>query len=120
MYRLAVAVVALSTACSASLPERPATPDHPANPQGPAGLVQSVPRLVSDTSDQPAESVLVPPSEGPHHHGEASPKMEGITEPGTDHKGVVYSCPMHPEVQSTRPGTCPKCGMALAAPESKP
>jgi len=26
---------------------------------------------------------------------------------------VVYSCPMHPEVQSNRPGTCPKCGMRL-------
>ncbi|MDB4998557.1 MAG: haloacid dehalogenase, partial [Myxococcaceae bacterium] len=27
--------------------------------------------------------------------------------------GVIYSCPMHPEVQSDRPGACPKCGMAL-------
>ena len=26
---------------------------------------------------------------------------------------AVYSCPMHPEVQSNRPGTCPKCGMRL-------
>ena len=24
-----------------------------------------------------------------------------------------YSCPMHPEVVSTRPGKCPKCGMTL-------
>ncbi len=24
-----------------------------------------------------------------------------------------YTCPMHPEVQQTHPGTCPKCGMAL-------
>ena len=27
--------------------------------------------------------------------------------------GVKYVCPMHPEVVSDRPGTCPKCGMAL-------
>jgi Cu+-exporting ATPase len=26
---------------------------------------------------------------------------------------TVYTCPMHPEVQSDRPGSCPKCGMAL-------
>jgi Cu+-exporting ATPase len=24
-----------------------------------------------------------------------------------------YTCPMHPEVQADRPGSCPKCGMAL-------
>jgi len=27
--------------------------------------------------------------------------------------GTVYTCPMHPEVQQSGPGTCPKCGMAL-------
>lgn len=27
--------------------------------------------------------------------------------------GAVYTCPMHPEVVSDHPGTCPKCGMAL-------
>jgi P-type Cu+ transporter len=27
--------------------------------------------------------------------------------------GTLYTCPMHPEVRSDRPGACPKCGMAL-------
>lgn len=27
--------------------------------------------------------------------------------------GVIYTCPMHPEVRQEGPGTCPKCGMAL-------
>jgi len=26
---------------------------------------------------------------------------------------TIYTCPMHPEVRSTSPGTCPKCGMKL-------
>lgn len=26
---------------------------------------------------------------------------------------AMYSCPMHPEITSDKPGTCPKCGMAL-------
>ena len=25
----------------------------------------------------------------------------------------TYTCTMHPEVKSDKPGTCPKCGMAL-------
>ena len=27
--------------------------------------------------------------------------------------GVVYTCPMHPEVRQTEPGACPLCGMGL-------
>jgi len=27
--------------------------------------------------------------------------------------GIVYTCPMHPEVRQDRPGVCPKCGMTL-------
>jgi Cu+-exporting ATPase len=27
--------------------------------------------------------------------------------------GVEYTCPMHPEVVQSKPGTCPYCGMAL-------
>jgi hypothetical protein len=26
----------------------------------------------------------------------------------------TYTCPMHPEVTSDKPGKCPKCGMSLA------
>lgn len=28
-------------------------------------------------------------------------------------QGVIYTCPMHPEVRQTGPGSCPICGMAL-------
>jgi hypothetical protein len=26
---------------------------------------------------------------------------------------ATYTCPLHPEVKSDKPGNCPKCGMAL-------
>lgn len=26
---------------------------------------------------------------------------------------IIYTCPMHPEVQMDEPGKCPKCGMDL-------
>lgn len=32
---------------------------------------------------------------------------------GCGEQEAVYACPMHPEVTSTRPATCPKCGMDL-------
>lgn len=31
---------------------------------------------------------------------------------------VVYTCPMHPEVKSNKPGNCPKCGMKLELQKS--
>ena len=38
--------------------------------------------------------------------------------------GVIYTCPMHPEIRQAGPGACPICGMALepvtAAADSGP
>ncbi len=31
----------------------------------------------------------------------------------TKEDGMVYTCPMHPEVKQDRPGSCPRCGMTL-------
>ena len=33
--------------------------------------------------------------------------------PAPTQPGVIYTCPMHPEIRQDHPGTCPKCGMAL-------
>jgi hypothetical protein len=32
---------------------------------------------------------------------------------GASETATVYTCPMHPEVTSDKPGKCPKCGMTL-------
>jgi protein SCO1/2 len=33
---------------------------------------------------------------------------------------LEYSCPMHPEVKSKKPGSCPKCGMTLKRKSTEP
>ena len=41
-----------------------------------------------------------------------APTGAAVAPAGTN-AGAVYTCPMHPEVQSKTPGQCPKCGMNL-------
>jgi len=66
---------------------------------------------------------LVPEAEagdGGHGHGHghgaaargAAPAGSYDTVPA-GWEGAVYTCPMHPEVRQTRPGSCPICGMGL-------
>ncbi len=43
----------------------------------------------------------------------AAPATAGHVGHGAARTAVEYTCPMHPEVRSDVPGTCPKCGMAL-------
>ena len=40
-----------------------------------------------------------------------STAQAGSTAP--DAMAVTYTCVMHPEVRSDKPGKCPKCGMTL-------
>ena len=47
------------------------------------------------------------PSPSAHEVETASPGNEAAS------AGVIYTCPMHPEIRQQGPGVCPKCGMAL-------
>jgi uncharacterized membrane protein YraQ (UPF0718 family) len=46
----------------------------------------------------------------PHEEDDMAPHGEGDHEDG---EVATYTCPMHPEVRSSTPGRCPKCGMDL-------
>ena len=40
-------------------------------------------------------------------------KYLGGREPAPVAEGTIYTCPMHPEIRRSGPGSCPICGMAL-------
>jgi Cu+-exporting ATPase len=59
---------------------------------------------------------------GEHQHNHDAPTVRtGHSTPTTaipaaaaaGASATVYTCPMHPEVRQDKPGSCPKCGMAL-------
>jgi hypothetical protein len=50
------------------------------------------------------------PAPSAHEHGTDGGHAHGGT---PSQPAAVFTCPMHPEVNSDEPGLCPKCGMKL-------
>lgn len=51
-----------------------------------------------------------------HHHHDPVSKSENVPESAPVPDGsakVIYTCPMHPEIEEDHPGDCPICGMPL-------
>ena len=84
--------------------------------------------------EKPDKFVKQPHEHSGHRHGTAPQTVDrqeqthtAVDTPETakpDDGSDVYVCPMDPEVRESKPGACPKCGMALepetlAAPETK-
>ena len=58
----------------------------------------------------------LPPAAAPDSHAQADAEVIDYCPDGScDIGSTYYTCPMHPEIRQSRPGTCPKCGMALEA-----
>ncbi|MBZ9791106.1 copper-translocating P-type ATPase [Rhizobium sp. 3T7] len=50
---------------------------------------------------------------GHHHQEEGRAAMQAATRSAEAPEGVIYTCPMHPQIRQAGPGTCPICGMTL-------
>ena len=48
-----------------------------------------------------------------HHDHAAMPSASPALKTGSTGTGILYTCPMDPDVIADHPGECPKCGMAL-------
>jgi hypothetical protein len=99
--------------------ENPPTP-APAFRDGPAQGVNAAPAMDHTSHGQtvpvaPGQSAPAPAVDH-SQHGQTAPATRPnrtATPQAAPAAATVYTCPMHPEVTSDKPGTCPKCGMAL-------
>ncbi|MBI5710213.1 MAG: hypothetical protein HZC42_07920 [Candidatus Eisenbacteria bacterium] len=89
-------------------------------------LQQSIARLLSDERGRTllADALLADPDfmqafiahlvEVPEWRALAADRLSASPPaPAPAAQAALYRCPMHPEVTSDKPGTCPKCGMDL-------
>jgi Cu+-exporting ATPase len=68
-------------------------------------LVSLMPGPAAPATSGMSVGIASPPAAKTEKQGAQGPD-DAVTE-------AAYTCPMHPEVRQTQPGTCPKCGMAL-------
>lgn len=61
----------------------------------------------------PGEDRENPPTPMPATRDRTTAPAGDHSQHGGSQAAAVYTCPMHPEVTSNKPGTCPKCGMTL-------
>ena len=125
--------------CASQPPTKPTALD-PSNPNAPEAAPAALSPLVGNETTPKATppAASEEPSAMPagHHHGghdapaapakdDAAPMPMGMPmgAPAKHHEhqkaaggekaAVTYTCPMHPEISSPKPGKCPKCGMTL-------
>lgn len=92
---------------------------HPAHPDAERPTAPNVPSVLAVPADPVAAPPLntsaeTTPSPAGHtgHGGHDAHAEPAPTAPEPPAEGV-YVCPMHPEIVSDEPGTCPLCGMDL-------
>jgi Cu+-exporting ATPase len=76
-------------------------------------------RCLAKFKEDPEKFVKLPTvGHAEHGHGHSNMQAQPHTSNVHNTEHVAYVCPMDPEVRESKPGACPKCGMALepAAP----
>ena len=76
-----------------------------------AGCKQKFDADPSRYIDKPALGDAAPAMPAQHHTHAHAHGGHGAAAPAS--AGTLYTCPMHPEIERSAPGDCPKCGMAL-------
>lgn len=79
-----------------------------------------IPVSAKDQAPPPAETKPTPEKAAtPHQHDHQKMEMgtpakpSESTKPSEKKAETYYTCPMHPQIHTDKPGTCPICGMTL-------
>jgi hypothetical protein len=89
----------------------------PSAPSPPPTRTDGATSLEPDEFDAPSPLAV---AEAKKAAGGASDPHAHHRQPPNDNQQPAYVCPMHPEVTSTMPGKCPKCGMSLVIKKDGP
>ena len=117
---LILAFSALGVGCTSGSDTVPPAANHPANPSAAESpIAPPAPTLAA--GDAATTAPTNEPTGTRHDMSGMSHPMQGMqhdhrsvaTQPATTRAVAIYTCPMHPEVASDKPGNCPKCGMTL-------
>ncbi len=103
----------LLSGCAATTPPPRLSAVDPADSGAPEGQVPPPSALLRLPARDPTTPSPAPEPMTNEHHKAASP---GETAAAAD----VYSCPMHPQVRESKPGTCPICGATLVKQPGQP
>ncbi|PZR71008.1 MAG: hypothetical protein DLM73_16840 [Chthoniobacterales bacterium] len=116
-----LALIALS-GCATSFEPRPVPADHPASaeaaeaPRPKMKRLATADELTRKTKAQLARQDVPTPD---FQNSEETHDMKTMGQPKTQTapKASYWTCVMHPEIHSDKPGQCPKCGMTLVKKE---
>lgn len=86
--------------------ESPAAPPSKEALDGEMKKTEAEMKKLSEELKAKSEAAKSPPQSSPQMQHQLSPANQSQSK-------VIYTCVMHPEVQSDKPGNCPKCGMKL-------
>lgn len=104
-----------STVLAAADPSAPETPyTQPADAAG-----GERPRTLElDIQTKPAAGGIDHSQHGGASGASPTPTAKPAASPKpAPSEATVYTCPMHPAIRESKPGTCPKCGMDLVPAE---
>jgi hypothetical protein len=106
---LSFSFVLLLIGCAASVNDSAQSPNHPANAAAPEATISAPSQTLAirqAPTTAPADNSM-PNMPGMQHMSGGSMHETPTTQT------AIYTCGMHPEVISDKPGKCPKCGMTL-------